>query len=133
MTFSVALHLVGGFCSSAVPSPRGPRHAGQFSAWAVKTLSPVRMADHAQIILIIITERFYHYRLVKGKTGILKLEKSGGWMMLQPSPKPASQIQSTGYQCINGINGKEHISSCRRIKLGVASLAPRRANQITIK
>ena len=32
--FSVVLHIVGSPFSVQVPSPRGPRHAGQFSAFA---------------------------------------------------------------------------------------------------
>ena len=33
-TFSLLLQVVGSPFSAHVPSPRGPRHWGQFSAWA---------------------------------------------------------------------------------------------------
>src|SRR5689334_3001219 len=38
-TFSVLLHFVGRFVSELIPSFRGPRHCGQFSALAVDPIS----------------------------------------------------------------------------------------------
>jgi hypothetical protein len=59
MTLLVALQCTGTFVSALVPSSRGPRHCGQFSAWAKKHAErrmtvkiPERCANQLQGIII---------------------------------------------------------------------------------